>query len=201
MSNSQPFIMFDQESAKKSGGSDHLQDGGAYICTIKNAKYVKAKTDSHGVELSVLTSGGQKANYLTIYYAKADGSEISGGRSLLNALMGLNGLQSLSFQESVIDGEKVHVIPELLDKTCGLFLQKALYAKGDKSEGYKFEIRCPFDATTNQTFKEKCEGGEAKAVNYMTSSYKDKDERKAANENHSQQQAAGAPVQNGGPQF
>lgn len=175
-----PFMLFSEEMAQKSGGSDYLQSGGAHICTIETAHYKKANSGSHGIEFSVKTSDGLKANYLTAYYMKADQTPITGGQSLLSAMMGFAGVTGLTFQEAVIEGVKVNFIPELTGKTMGLFLQKKLYTKSSGDEGYQFEIRCPFDAQTKQTFKEKSNGKPAEAIARMESSYADKDERSQA---------------------
>lgn len=178
MTQARPFILFNEDSAKKSGGSDFLQEGGAYICTIESAIYTKAGTGSHGIEFSIKTSEGLKANYITAYYAKDNNEPINSGQSLLNALMGFIGAAGLSFSNTTLDGAQVSIVPELMGKTIGLFLQKKLYTKNDGSEGYKFDIRCPFDAKTRQTFKERIASKTAESIDRMASSYKDIDDRK-----------------------
>lgn len=177
MNQVQPFMQFNEELAQKSGGSDFLQAGGGYTCTIESAIYKAAATGSHGIEFSVKTSDGLKANYITAYYMKADQTPITGGQSLLNAMMGFTGSKGLSFQPANLNGEQVNIIPELTGKTIGLFLQKKLYTKNDGGEGYRFEIRCPFDAQTKQTFKEKSTNKPAEAIARMEASYADLDER------------------------
>lgn len=171
------FMTFNKELAEKSGGSDFLQSGGAHICTITVAKCVQAKTGTHGIEFSVVTDDGAKANYLTAYYAKQDNTPIGSGQSLLNALMGFMNLQSISYIPQNINGEQCSIVPEFTNKKIGLFLEKVLRTKNDGSDGYGFNIRCPFDPQTKQTFKEKSQSQPAQAIDRMAESYKDKDER------------------------
>ena len=189
------FMQFNQQEAEKSGGSDSLQEGGAYICKIESAIYTcSSNKGTHGIEFSVVTKDGAKARYMTAYYAKADNTPISGGQSLLNALMGFTGAQSLTFVERKEGNELVSCVPEFEGKVVGLFLEKILYTKSSGGDGYKFNIRCPFDPKTMQTFKEKSKSTEAVTIKRMTESYSDKDERNSGGnksqesyENQSQQ--------------
>lgn len=173
---------FNQESAAKAGGGDFVQDGGAYVCTIDSAKFIKANSGSSGLELAITTDSGMKANFLTMYYQKADGSQIKSGTSCINAIMYFLGLQNLTAQPMGGD----HFAPELAGKQVGLFLQKTLYTKNDGSDGYKFDIRAPFNPTNKLTAKEAMDNKPAQSIDNWVASYKDKDDR-------NQQ-----PVQNGG---
>lgn len=168
------FMTFDQESARKSGGSDYIQEGGAYVVKIVNAQIVSANTGSEGVELSCETSDGLKANYLTLYYRKSDQTPIKSGTNALNALMYLTRTQSLSMSNN---GSQM-VVPELIGKEVGLCLQKRLYTKNDGSDGFSFEIVMPFGPTQRATVKELVDKVQPKAVDSWLSRYKDKDDRK-----------------------
>lgn len=183
-------VPFNQEAAMKAGGSDSLQEGGAYGVTIISAKYISAKTGSQGVEFEVVTDSGQKAKFITIYYKKADGSIISGGYSTLCGIMYFLGLQGLSMQIAGADS----FAPELANAKVGMFLQKVLYTKNDGGEGYKFDIRAPYKPDTLHTVKEAQEGSQPKTIKNWMDSYQDKDERKAQAPTHSnsfdQQQGA-----------
>lgn len=175
----QPFMTFDQALAEKSGAGGGIQEGGAYVCTIESAVYKKAGTGSHGVEFTIKTDEGLTGRYLTAYFAKADNTPIGSGQSLLNALMGFCNIQGLTWAPTKIEGQDASHCPELKGKKVGLFLQKRLYTKDSGEEAYSFEIRCPFDAQTQQTFKEKAAGKNAEAIARMIASYKDKDDRSA----------------------
>lgn len=180
----QPFMQYNQEAGVKAGGSG-LSEGGAHICLVTEAKYKKASTGSHGIEFA-LDVGGLKAQFVTIYYAKASNEPIASGNNILNAMMGVLGIAGLSFQPAQSGQEQIQIIPELTGKTIGLFLQKVLYTKSDGSDGYKFDIKTPFDPKTTQTLREKVAGTQAKAIESMASSYADKDDRNAGGQNTSQ---------------
>lgn len=172
--NNQFAVPFNQEAAMKAGGSDSLQDGGAYGVTIVSAKYISAKTGSQGMEFEIVTDSGQKAKFITIYYKKADGSIINSGYSTLCGIMFFLGLQGLSMQNAGADS----FAPELAGAKVGMFLQKVLYTKNDGGEGYKFDIRAPFKADTLHTVREAQENKQPSAIQNWINSYQDKDDRK-----------------------
>src|SRR5690606_1770772 len=173
------ILSYNQESAVKAGGGEYINEGGAYVVTITEAKYEKAKTGTDGLEFSVVTEDGMKANYLRVYFAKKSteegrqGEPIKGGVSILNAMMGILGAQGMT---AVKRGD-VYVCPEFEGKKIGLFLQKSIYTKSDGSEGYKFEISVPFHPADKRTVREIVEGRSASTVDKMASSYKDKVEK------------------------
>ena len=175
---SNAIITYNQEEGLKAGGGNFISEGGAYIMKILEAKYTKAKTNTSGIEFSLESSDGQKANYITVYYVKADGSQVKGGMSILNAMMGLLGANTItSAVKRDQDGKEVFICPEFTGKTIGMFLQKSLYTKNDGSDGYKFDIRVPFDPATSKTLREKIGNDQPKTIENMTNSYKDKDDR------------------------
>lgn len=164
------FMTYDESAGVKAGGSG-LSEGGAHVCDIVSAKYKEAGTGSKGIEFS-LDVGGLKANYITLYYAKADGSPIKGGSNALQAIMGILGLQKTTMVQSGEDW----VVSEFTGKKIGLFLQKRLFTKSDGGDGYGFDIRVPFDAQTRQTLREKVESKQAQTIESMSKSYKDQDD-------------------------
>ena len=176
------FMTFDQDSACKSGGSDYLQKGGAYVVKIINARMVSANTGSEGVELSCETQDGLKANFLTLYYRKSDGTPIKSGTNALNALMFLTRAQSLSMKNNGQD----MIVPELIGKEVGLCLQKRLYTKGDGSDGFSFEIVMPYGPAQCATVKEITDKIQPKAVNAWCARYQDKDDRKQSSGGYQQ---------------
>ena len=175
MNQSNVFFSVDQEAAAKAGGGDFINDGGAYIGIITKAICVQAGTGSQGLELSFEDKAGLKCNYITIYYQKKDGEIIKGGHNAINALMVIMGIQNLTY----VNGGEETLCPELVNKPVGLCLQKVLYTKSDRSEGYKFDLRFPFNTANNLTVKEMASNSPAKSVGLFESSYKDKDDRKA----------------------
>lgn len=180
---SQPMFTYNQDAGVNAGVSNYINETGAYQGRIVSAEWVQAKSGSAGVEFSFESSDGLKANYLTLYYRKADGSEIKGMAAMLNAIMGCCKVSALT---SVLRGDK-YFCPELENKSVGLVLQKVLTTKQDGSDSYKFEIRIPFIPQTGKTLAEQIGNKDAITVSKMASTLTDKDERNSAS---SQQQSA-----------
>lgn len=166
-------VPFNQEAALKAGGSDFINEGGAYALTITTAKYISAKTGSKGMEFEVKTDAGQTAKFLTIYYQKADGTTINGGYSTLCGIMHFLKLQGLSMQNA---GD-ASIAPELSNKKVGMFLQKVLYTKNAGGDGYKFDIRAPYNPVTMCTVREEKDGKPATTISNWVNAYQDKDDR------------------------
>lgn len=172
------ILTYNQESAVKAGGSDHVSDGGAYVVTITEAKYEKSaqkKTDC--LVFSVKTDEGMTAQYLRVFFAKAPtvdgqpGEPIKSGVSMLNAMMGLSRVTAMT---AVNRGDKGWHCPELEGKKMGMFLQKVIYSKNDGSQGYKFEIVVPYNPVDKKTMREIVENKPAQTIDRMLASYKDK---------------------------
>lgn len=189
----QPVLTYNQDLAAKAGGGDYVSQGGPYICTIVEAKFVTAKTGSSGVEFSVTTKDGLKANYLSVYYAKAPaaqgqpGEPISGGLSCLNAIMGIIGAK----QMTAVQRGKEWFCTEFENAEVGLFLQKKLTSKGDGSDSYGFEIKVPFCPKTRRTMREIIESKNPQTIDRMEASYSDINERKTGNTGSAQQSSGG----------
>ena len=156
-------LNYTESAALEAGASSFIQESGSYIGKFTDAKAVTANTGTKGFEFSFETDDGMKANYLTVYYEKADGSKIKGGFNLINAIMGVTKTPSLNTGS------------ELSGKAIGLSLQKVLYTKNDGGDGYKFEIRIPYIAQTKQTLKEALSASQPETFSKYTP--KDRDER------------------------
>ena len=176
---SQAIITYNQEKGLKAGGGNFISEGGAYTCKIIEAKYVKAKTKTSGLEFSFEDVQGQKVNFINVYYAKENGEQVTGGMSILNAMMGLTGINQMTSSAM----KDFYICPELTGKQIGVFLQKTLYTKGDNTDGYKFEIRVPFDASNGKTLRERVNNEQARTIDSLVATYKDKDERTAPTTN------------------
>lgn len=196
------MFQYDQESAMKAGGT--AKEGGAYVGSITEAVYKRANTGSVGLELSFKSDDGGEFNYLTLWFKKQDNTPIKGGSSVISAILGLTGLNGISDKQTGTDsnGKPIHSAPELFSKRVGLLLQKVWYTKNDGQDGYKFEIRLPFDPQTRQTLKEKVEQTQPAMVDRMLSTLSDKDDR---NQGQSQSPSSGGfgqqPAQNQGGGF
>ena len=186
----------------KAGGT--ALETGAYEGHIKEAIWgASAAKGTKFLELSFETSSGNEVNFMRLYYQKATGEEVKGGASMINAIMGLTRTQSLTEKQVGIDQQTNTPIvsaPELIGKDIGLLLQKVLYTKNDGTEGYKFEIRLPYNPKTRQTLKEMVANSEPKTLDILINSTKDKDERnKGSNvtQAFSKQQDYQQPAQGG----
>lgn len=170
-------LTLNQEQAAKSG-SQYINDSGFYFGTIKSATYIKAKTESKGIELSLSTGSGE-ANYLALYYEKKDGSIIESGLNMINAIMyltGVNQLTTQTFNDPNNQNNIVNYAPELIGKQLGLVLRKTLYTKQDNTDGYTFEIVQAADSQ-QRTAKEILSNSLAETVGNLLLSLRDKDER------------------------
>lgn len=189
----QPVLTYNQELAAKAGGGDYVNQGGAYVLKITEAKFISSKnTKSSGVEFSVLTKDGLKANYLTVYYAKAPaaqgqaGEPISGGLSCLNAIMGIIGAK----QMTAVQRGTEWFCSEFEGADVGMFLQKKLTSKSDGSDSYGFEIKVPFCPKTRRTMREIIDSKTAQTIDRMEASYADINERKGGTAGNSQSSGA-----------
>lgn len=178
----QPVLTYNQELAAKAGGGDYVSQGGAYVLNVTEAKFISSKnTKSAGVEFSVITKDGLKANYLTVYYAKAPatqgqpGEPIAGGLSCLNAIMGIVGAK----QMTAVQRGQDWFCSEFENAEVGLFLQKKLTSKADGSDSYGFEIKVPFCPKTRRTMREIIDAKQPQTIDRMTASYADINERKS----------------------
>lgn len=176
-------LTYNQESAVKAGGGDYITEGGAHVVTITNAKYITSQKGTSGLEFSVATQDGLKANFINVYYAKApaspnaQGEPVAGGVSILNAMMGILRVNAITSKQDV----KEWVCPEFIGKTIGLFLQKKLFTKNDGSDGYGFEIVVPYNPVDCKTVREIVDNKPPQTIERMSNNYKDRDERKIGN--------------------
>ena len=169
------IFQYDQDSAMTSGASNHITEGGPYVGTIAEAKYVFGKNgkQSAGLEFTLSTDSGE-AKYLSVWYQKADGTVNQYGYSLIQSMMGLCKLNTLTQQAK---GD-YSIAPEFTGKQIGLLLQKILTSKQDGSDSYKMEIKLAFLPQTRQTLKEAIGREPAVVVDQWAASLTVKDERK-----------------------
>lgn len=184
------IFQYDQESAMTSGSSDYITEGGPHIGAISEAKYVFGKNgkQSAGLEFTLSTDNG-KASYLSVWYQKADGTVNKYGYALIQSMMGLCKLNTLTQQAK---GD-YSIAPEFTGKQIGLLLQKVLTSKMDGSESYKFEIKLAFLPQTRQTLKEALGREPAVVVDQFAASLTVKDERKKGHQQASYHQYEEVP--------
>ena len=177
------IFTYSQESALSAGQSGFINESGAYVFTISEAKYVANPSGSKSLEFSVETDDGRKANYLNIYTVKRDGTPNTHGVNMINAIMGCTGVNQLTMAMKDVNTQ---IAPELTGKRIGLVLQKTLKTKDNGQETYSFDIRIPFVALTKQTLQEKVEAKPAEIIEKMVATLHDKDERKKGTQQSSQ---------------
>lgn len=169
------MFQFNPEKALQAGASSYIQTSGAYKGKITKAKWVSAKfSNAQSLELSFESEEGQIANFINIWYKKADGTESPYGEAHIHALMGLLKLQNLS---QAPKGEET-VCPELQGKPIGLILQKVLSTKDNGEDTYKFDLVLFFGANSGKTYQEAVNQEPAQRVTQIAATLKDKDERK-----------------------
>jgi len=183
MSNS--MFAYNQNEAVAAGVSNYVADSGAYQGRILSVEWTVAKTSTKGVEITFETAEGLKANYLSLWYEKADGTQLSGAK-MLNAIMGCTKVTNLSSKGvNQPDSSTKYFCPELENKSIGLVLQKVLYTKNDGQDGYKFEIRIPFIPQTGKTLAEQLGNKDALTINNILKSLTDKDDRQQGGQQQS----------------
>ena len=185
------IFQYDQESALTSGASNYITEGGPHVGSISEAKYVFGKNgkQSAGLEFTLSTDSGE-AKYLSVWYQKADGTVNQYGYSLIQSMMGLCKLNTLTQQAK---GD-YSIAPEFTGKQIGLLLQKILTSKMDGSDSYKFEIKLAFLPQTRQTLKEALGREPAVVIDQWAASLTVKDERKKGQQQASYHQYDDAPI-------
>ena len=185
------IFQYDQESALTSGASNYITEGGPHVGVIAEAKYVFGKNgkQSAGLEFTLSTDSGE-AKYLSVWYQKADGTANQYGYALIQSMMGLCKLKTLTKQAK---GD-YSIAPEFTGKQIGLLLQKILTSKMDGSDSYKFEIKLAFLPQTKQTLKEAIGREPAVVVDQWAASLTVKDERKKGQQQANYHQYDDAPI-------
>ncbi|WP_368884674.1 DUF669 domain-containing protein [Providencia vermicola] len=169
------IFTYSQEDALAAGQSGFINESGAYVITIAEAKLGTSESGAKFIEFSGDTDDGRKVNYLSVYSTKKDGEINKFGHNMINAIMGCAGVTQLT--EKMLSVSHF-IAPEFTGKRVGLVLQKTLKTKSNGSDTYSFDIRIPFFADTRQTLQEKIDGTAPVAIDNILSTLKDKDERK-----------------------
>lgn len=175
------MFQYNQDAAIASRESFGITESGAYTGKL-SAKYVQGSNGSKSAGIEFMLDGEQgKLNYLTVWYQKKDGTCNDSGFNLVNAIMGLLKIQSLTSKQVGDDW----VCPEFEGKRIGFVVQKELFTKNNGQDSYKFEIIMPFSAQSRKTLKEALANAPAEAVDKMIPLLRTKDNR-----NHARNQGA-----------
>nr|CBA74383.1 conserved hypothetical phage protein [Arsenophonus nasoniae] len=144
------IFTYSEESALLTYQGGFINESGAYVITITEAKLTKSDKGSEFIEFSGESEDGRKVNYLSICCKKNDGTVNPFGQNMVNAIMGCIGIR----QVTSVQHNNNLIAPEFHDKKVGLVLQKVLRTKKNGDESYSFDIRMPFAANTGQTLLE-----------------------------------------------
>ncbi|WP_062359515.1 single stranded DNA-binding domain-containing protein [Vreelandella aquamarina] len=148
--------------AADSGGGEYITESCVVRGFIEQAKWMEANSGAKGLELTFESENGQKANYLTLYYQKRDGSQNEVGHQQIQSLMGCTGVQSLTQAQ----GKDGLIAPELTRKPVQVALERENYIKGNGEEGFRFQIKCFMSARSGLTIAEHKAGKQAESAGY-----------------------------------
>jgi len=196
-----PTFKLDKDAAKKADQPTSIQEGGKYTGVFLSAIAVKSsqkKTKAIQFEFQDEKTEA-KANYLTIYYERADGTTIARGANQIHAIMACMGIEELTEKKSVIKvydfeakaevDKKVKMFAELVNVPIGILFQKQLYTRGNGSDAARVNMLGVFDAKTGKTANEKLEGLEAEAIDKELKRLEVRDSRKSLEEIEKQNNA------------
>jgi len=185
------LMTFNKEQAVQAGASMGISESGAYIGTLEAHSFTKA-SNAAGIEFTLNSPDG-KAQFLSLYHTKKDGSTNPMGANMIQAIMGLlqiNQITGVDTGKKDYSGGTVLTIPEFEGRDIGLVLQKELTTKGDGSDGYSFDIKMAFHHGTRKTLLELMENKPAVTVDKIVSTLKDKDSRSKQSQGGMGQQSA-----------
>lgn len=184
----------EQAVAADSGGGEYIVESCVVRGFIEQAKWVEAQTGAKGLELSFESEKGQKANYLTLYYQKKDGSSNEVGHQQIQSLMGVAGVQNLSQAQ----GKDGMIAPELTRKPVQVALERENYIKSSGDEGFRFQVKCFMSAKSGLTIAEHKEGKSADSASYWAQRFAQNPQGKPPKQRSAHRPAASGGQAQGG---
>lgn len=152
------------DARKADNFSSVIKETGKYVGVITRAERLLSERNTEGVGFSFKTDDGASANYLDVYTAKSDGSQLR-GHSIVQAILCCTRTKSaedgkINFQrwdsnsrqmiQATADG-----YPALMGKRVGLVLQKELATHSITGEdNERLNIVAVFEASTGLTASE-----------------------------------------------
>ncbi|MCG9081254.1 hypothetical protein [Laribacter hongkongensis] len=137
-----------------------ITESGKYIGTLTRAEFVKSKNGTKGVEFTFSVDEHTSADYLTIWTEKADGTELSGRKSIMALMVCLKMREaktgSIEVEKYDSDTQKrvkvtVGGYPEMMHKQIGIVLQKELYTSNAGADKERVTPLAWFCAETERT--------------------------------------------------
>lgn len=109
---------------------------GPYVGKFTRAEVVVSREGTTGIDFSFIDVNGNKADYLTLWLSKKDGTALR-GRKVLDAMMACMKVRQLVSQEGVVTKYdfdekkdvqvKATLLPALMNAPIGLLLQREGY--------------------------------------------------------------------------
>lgn len=161
----------DTEAAKQADtGGGRITESGKYVGVFTKAKKVLSKKGTQGIEFSFQSSGGQSADYLSVWTINADGDQIYGFKQLMAIMTCLKvrdidpkyaTVQEYDRNTNGMIEVQIEAYPALENKPIGVLLQMEEYEKKDGTVGEKPSFAGFFDPRTEQVATEILEKKEA----------------------------------------
>lgn len=176
----------EQAVAADSGGGEYITKSCVTRGFIEQAKWVEAQSGARGLEITFESEEGQKANYLTLYYQKRDGTANEIGQQQIQSMMGCTGVKELS----QAPGKDGMIAPELTRKPIQIALERENYIKNNGDEGFRFQIKCFMSARSGLTIAEHKAGRQAESAGYWAKRFAENPDGKPAKQQSPGQQGA-----------
>lgn len=164
-------------------GYQRITASGAYTGVFTKAKAVTASTGAKGIELAFKTDDGAEANYLTLYTHSKTGEETL-GRKQLDSLMACLKVRQIDPEQATImewdnslqQEQQVGVLlyTGLMNSRVGVVLQREEYRKNNGDTGERMNLYSFYNADTKQNGAEVMQQTEAKALDNVLATLKDK---------------------------
>ncbi|AWI53172.1 hypothetical protein DEH84_06825 [Aquabacterium olei] len=124
------------EKAKAADAPARINQTGPYLGKFTRAELVTSRQGTQGVDFSFVAEDGQRADYLTLWTVKKDGTELS-GLKVLHALLACLALREVASQAGTVrvwDNEQkkevdraAELLPTLMNRPIGVVLQREEY--------------------------------------------------------------------------
>lgn len=158
-------------NTEKARAADNRQtaitETGKYVGTITRAERLMSTQGTHGLGLSFKANDGSTANYLDVWFAKANGDELYGIKTV-NALMAC--LRMRKAEDGTIQCDKwdkdagamvratVPGYPAMMGQRIGLLLQESIETDQQGKDQQRIGIYGVFQADTELTASEVLDG-------------------------------------------
>ena len=168
--------------------SSRIDETGWYDGIFTRVEPMTNKNGFKVVEFTFRTNSGQLAD---LEVATHDPTvKPMGGLNVMHAILACMRVRSTNPVPAAVEKwengqrvtKQVPVLPELMNKSIGLLLERENYEKNDGTEGFVMRLFGPFDASTRMTATEILKGATAaEMLDKMIPTLKDRQRKKKAN--------------------